>query len=106
VELRGRWWNGRWGRLARRDIWLKLDVTWRVEARKGDGDSGVWSHDYSSEEDARAAIAAMMDRTGGPGEWQDLTNVGRGKPDRDRSSGRPDTAKENRPRLETPDRKA
>jgi hypothetical protein len=75
VELRGRWWNGRWGKLARRDIWLKLDVTWRVEARKGDGDSGVWSHEYNSEEDARAAIAGMMDRTGGPGEWQDLTKV-------------------------------
>src|SRR5262245_7776770 len=75
MELRARWWNGRWGRLARRDIWLKHDQVWRVEARKGDGDAKIWSHDYPTEHEARAAIAAMMKRTGGPGEWQDLTKI-------------------------------
>jgi hypothetical protein len=104
VELRGRWWNGRWGRLARRDIWLKLDVTWRVEARKGDGDAGVWSRDYSSEEDARAAIAAMMKRTGGPEEWQDLTHVEHGDRDRDRSPGRANKSDDDRRQVDAPDR--
>lgn len=36
----GRWWNGRWSRLLRRDVWLKTNGTlWRVEIREGDGDS-------------------------------------------------------------------
>jgi hypothetical protein len=73
VELRGRWWNGRFGRLARRDIWLRSDgTTWRVEARAGDGDSRKWEHDYVDEHEARAVIAEMMDRTGGPAGWRDL----------------------------------
>ena len=61
--------NGRvhsWGRLARRDIWLKLDVTWRVEARQGDGDAKIWSRDYPTEAEARAAIAAMINWNGKP----------------------------------------
>src|SRR5262249_32057384 len=51
-----------WGKLARQDIWLKVDQTWRVEARRGDGDSKIWSHDFPTESEALAAIAAMMDR--------------------------------------------
>jgi hypothetical protein len=74
MKLLGRWWNGRWGRLTRRDIWLKLDQTWRVEARTGDGDAKVWSHDYATEADALAAIVAMMDRTGGREEWRLLSD--------------------------------
>jgi hypothetical protein len=73
VEVINRWWNKRWGRLARRDIWLKRDTTWRVEARQGDGHSHVWTHDYPSEADARAAIAAMIERTGGDSEWTQFT---------------------------------
>jgi hypothetical protein len=69
------WWNGKWGQLARRDIWLKRDQVWRVEARQGDGDSRVWSHEYPTEAEARAAVAEVMDRTGGPGEWKDLTRL-------------------------------
>jgi hypothetical protein len=63
--------------LARRDIWLKHDQVWRVDARHGDGDgdSRVWTHDYRTETEARAAVTAMMDRTGGPSEWTDLTDL-------------------------------
>jgi hypothetical protein len=76
VELRGRWWNGRYGRLARRDIWLYTDgTTWRVEARNGDGDSAKWHHDYVDGTEARAVVAAMIDRTGGPTEWRDLCSA-------------------------------
>jgi hypothetical protein len=81
-------------------------MTWRVEARKGDGDAGVWSRDYSSEEDARAAIAAMMERTGGPGEWQDLTRVGRSNADRNRSPGRANPSDDDRRQVDAPDRKS
>lgn len=73
VQLLGRWWNGRWGRLARHDIWLKADTVWRVEARRGDGDSKVWSHDYDTE--ASAIIDAMIARTGGQDQWRDITDV-------------------------------
>jgi len=73
VELRGRWWNGRFGRLARRDIWLHTDGTaWRVEARAGDGDADKWRHEYADEDEARSVVAAMMERTGGRGAWRDL----------------------------------
>ena len=59
--------------MARRDIWLKRDTIWRVEARQGDGDSDLWTHDYPTEAEARAAIAAMIDRTGGASEWTQIT---------------------------------
>jgi hypothetical protein len=62
IELHGRWWNGELSRNTRRDIWLKRDHVWRVEARQGDGHTHAWTHDYPTEEDARAAIAAMIER--------------------------------------------
>ena len=76
MEPRGRWWNGRFGRMVRRDIWLLTDgSTWRVEARTGDADSGKWHHDYADERQARGVIAGMIERTGGPAEWRDLSTV-------------------------------
>jgi hypothetical protein len=72
MELVGRWWNGELGRAARRDIWLKRERVWRVEARQGDGHSHVWSHDYPTEDDARAAVEAMIERTGGDSGWTQL----------------------------------
>jgi hypothetical protein len=65
MELRGRWWHGHLSRAARRDIWLKRDHVWRVEARAGDGHAHIWAHDYPTEDDAGAAIAAIVERTGG-----------------------------------------
>jgi hypothetical protein len=47
-ELVERWWNGRFGRLARRDLWLYRSTTWRVESREGDADSrrgNTWTYD-------------------------------------------------------------
>jgi hypothetical protein len=46
VELRRRWWNGRYGSLVRRDIYLFLDGDgWLVQAREGgaDGRTRAWS---------------------------------------------------------------
>lgn len=67
-----RWWNGQWGRLVRRDIWLKTDgTTWRVEARKGDGDSKVWGRDFGPDETAARTLVAEMKARGWT-EWQQL----------------------------------
>ena len=72
VETRGRWWNGRYGRLARRDVWLKSDgAAWRVEARDGDGDARVWGRNYPDETAARAMVAELLAR--GSDEWRDLS---------------------------------
>jgi hypothetical protein len=70
-ELVERWWNGRFGRLARRDVWLYGSATWRVESREGDADSGrgnTWTFD--DEEQARAMVRRLLE-TGGDG-WRDL----------------------------------
>jgi hypothetical protein len=45
---------------------------WRVEARRGDGDSSKWHRDFQSETDAQNLITAMIDRTGGPAVWRSL----------------------------------
>lgn len=70
----GKWWNGTWGRLARRDIWLKCDGDlWVVEARKGDGDSKVWRRQFPGDEaGARALVAELLLRPV-PGEWQQMS---------------------------------
>jgi hypothetical protein len=67
MELRRRhWWNGKWGRLARRDVLLYLDdVTqkWTVEAREGgvEGDSRWW--ELNSEADALRLIEGLTEPT-------------------------------------------
>jgi hypothetical protein len=83
MTLIGRWWNGQLSRNTRRDIWLQRDHVWRVKAREGDGHANVWTQDYPTEEDARAAIAAMIERTGGSDEWQEFAT----DPDPTRSNG-------------------
>jgi hypothetical protein len=87
VQQVGRWWNGRWGRLARRDIWLKQKHVWRVEARTGDGDAHVWTHGYPTEAEARTVIRAMIDRNGGPGEWRDLHKLTTTAPKKPKATG-------------------
>lgn len=65
-----RWWNGVWGRLARRDIWLT--ATYRVTARLGDAESGkVLRWDFDSEDDARAMVERLTNAPG-PGEWREM----------------------------------
>ncbi|WP_433299662.1 hypothetical protein ACQP2F_00410 [Actinoplanes sp. CA-030573] len=70
MTVLGRWWNGVWGRLARRDIWLT--VSYRVTARQGDTETGkVLCWDFDSEEDARAMIERLT-HSPGPGEWREM----------------------------------
>lgn len=73
MEQVGRWWNGTWGRLARRDIWLLREVRWRVLAREGDSDTGrelAWA--YADEASARAAVQKLMDAAS-PGDWREIS---------------------------------
>ncbi len=44
METVGRWWNGTWGRLARRDVYLRIGTVSEVEAREGgaEGRSRTW----------------------------------------------------------------
>lgn len=75
MELVGRWWNGIWGQLARRDIWLYRQAAWHVHAREGDSETGRelrWQ--FQSEAEARAMVDRLM-RARGPGEWRDLTEI-------------------------------
>lgn len=72
----GRWWNGSYGRLTRRDVWLKVDgPVWRVQARKGDADANLWSRDYLDEAAAREMVTTLLERGGGPNGWRDLTSL-------------------------------
>jgi hypothetical protein len=72
METVGKWWNGTWGRLARRDVFLRVGTLWEVEAREGgaDGRSRIWR--FLSEEEARAFAERCMTR---PGKWRDLQHV-------------------------------
>jgi hypothetical protein len=72
--VEGRWWNGTYGRIARRDIWLYTNgYVWRVDARQGDGDAKVWSKTFTGEKDARELVTQMMARSGN--EWRDITRA-------------------------------
>lgn len=68
-----RWWNGTWGSLARRDVWLwrTADGGWRVELSLGGLDDGVREHEDFDDE---AAARVFLDRAlaqGGSG-WRRL----------------------------------
>lgn len=74
VELLGRWWNGRYGRIARRDLWLLADESrYMVQARIGDSDAPVEKWQFACEPDARAKVDELI-RTGGDG-WRELTDL-------------------------------
>ena len=68
-----RWWNGTFGRLARRDVWLwRVESgVWVVEIRAGGAESrqhAEWS--YPSEAAARDQLRRCIDT--GPGAWREL----------------------------------
>lgn len=75
----GRWWNGAWGRRARRDIWLYRDGgSWVVRAREGSaGDDGelTWPP-FPNEWSARAWVDRLVAESPGSRErWKDLTKL-------------------------------
>jgi hypothetical protein len=75
VDVLGRWWNGAWGRLVRRDVWLVRETRWRVLARQGDSETGKFIEwDFATEEDARAMVERLL-QPEGPGRWREMSNA-------------------------------
>jgi hypothetical protein len=70
MEQRKHWWNGKWGRLARRDVYLRNDADqWYVEQRAGGAEGISRFYEYDSEDEAYEAIRTLLD---GAGEWRQL----------------------------------
>lgn len=66
-----RWWNGVWGRLSRRDVWLVRQTRWKVIARTGDSETGKTLHwEFDSQADAQAMIDRLL-RAPSPGSWRE-----------------------------------
>jgi hypothetical protein len=67
MQMRRRhWWNGKWGRLARRDVVVYVDdetQKWTVEAREGgvEGDSRWW--ELNCEADAMQLVEGLTEPT-------------------------------------------
>ena len=65
------WWNGRWGRLARRDIYLRTDGDrYAVEAREGGADGTTRTWYPPTEEDALQLVDDLLSDQDG---WRELT---------------------------------
>jgi hypothetical protein len=72
VEQRKHWWNGSWGRLARKDVYLRTDGDqWFVEQRAGGADGASRFFQFGSEDDAYDVIRALL---AGPDEWRELSS--------------------------------
>lgn len=69
-ELVTRWWNGVWGRLTRRDVWLAREVRWHVVARAGDSETGrVLRWEFDTEDEARRMVRRLVQADGSP--WRE-----------------------------------
>jgi hypothetical protein len=70
MDRRKFWWNGKWGRLARRDVLLYEEGgVWWVEARQGgaEGRSRWLAHI-----DEDSALDTVRRLTSGPERWRDM----------------------------------
>jgi hypothetical protein len=71
VEQRKHWWNGKWGRLARRDVFLRIDGDeWHIEQRAGGAEGVSRFYRFDSEEVAYDAVRSLLT---GPDEWRELS---------------------------------
>ncbi|HEX6872784.1 MAG TPA: hypothetical protein VF163_16935 [Micromonosporaceae bacterium] len=70
MEKRKHYWNGRWGRLARRDILLYEDGgRWSVESRAGGADGRSRWTEFADED---AAVDLVRDLLAGSDDWREL----------------------------------
>jgi hypothetical protein len=77
------WWNAKWGRLVRRDLYVRTDGRrWEVEARIG-GAEGRSRRQVCHNEDEALALARRWLALGGS-DWTDVTSAHRPRQDRDR----------------------
>lgn len=71
MEQRRHWWNGKWGRLARRDVYLRADADrWHVEQRAGGAEGVSRYYEYDDEDTALERVRALLAGTDG---WRELT---------------------------------
>jgi hypothetical protein len=71
MERRKHWWNGTWGRLARRDVYLFEDGgTWHVEAREGGAEGRSRWYTFTDEDTAMDCVRGLLVQ---PGDWRELT---------------------------------
>lgn len=71
MEQRKHWWNGSWGRLVRKDVYLRTDGDqWFVEQRAGGAEGTSRFFEFGSEDDAYDVIHALLV---GPDEWRELS---------------------------------
>jgi hypothetical protein len=71
MERRKHWWNGTWGRLARRDVYLFEDGgKWLVEAREGGAEGRSRWYDFDDEDTALDCVRGLLVQ---PGDWRELT---------------------------------
>jgi hypothetical protein len=70
MERRKHWWNGTWGRLARRDVYLYEDGgRWLVESRLGGAEGRSRWYEY---DDEQAALECVRGLLAGAGRWREL----------------------------------
>lgn len=70
MERRKHWWNGRWGRLARRDILLFEDGgVWLLEVRTGGAEGSSRWFEFADEDAAMDAVRALL---GADSDWREL----------------------------------
>ena len=70
MERRKHWWNGTWGRLARRDVYLFEDAGhWWVESREGGAD-GRAAPTSSTPRSPRWTASPVCSPS--PGDWREL----------------------------------
>ncbi|MFC8850042.1 MULTISPECIES: hypothetical protein [unclassified Micromonospora] len=71
MEQRKHWWNGKWGRLARRDVFLRVDGDrWHVEQRAGGAEGVSQFYEYPSVEEAEETVRALLAGADG---WRELS---------------------------------
>ncbi|MER7441825.1 hypothetical protein [Micromonospora avicenniae] len=80
-ELVSRWWNGVWGRLIRRDVWLAREMRWHVVARAGDSEIGkVLRWEFDTEDDARQMVQRLICADGS--QWREMKGDAADQPPR------------------------
>ena len=71
MEQRKHWWNGKWGRAARKDVYLRVSGDqWYVEQRSGGADGVSTFVEFNGEEGALDAVRALL---AGPEDWRELS---------------------------------